>query len=421
MKPSTVLLAGSITANVVLLALFVAGPSSSTNTASSAGGSASTRPAAATTGAHDAHDGSAQSATDPDTWANLQTADLPALMARLKAEGFPPELVRAILAEQVRVQFAPRRAALNLKDNERPFWQNATHDPKTDAQLAQIMKEQDQAAKALLGPEANANNSYADTLRRQFPNLSDDKIAALQRATQSRNEKSQAILTNLPNGMFSAADLAGPEKEMRAEIAKILTPQELEDYDLRTSNTANSLRRQLASFDPTEQEFRTLFQLQRAFDDQYQSPMLAGAPTEAQRQMMMQRAEAQNQLTEQIKTTLGDQRYADYQRSIDYNYQQTSKLVSRLELPPETTNQVYAVQQEMQQRLRTLGTLPPADRNAQLESLSAEAQAKITSALGQRGYEAYKQYGGSWLQQLQPRPIPPPRAVPAGGSRGGGG
>ena len=137
---------------------------------------------------------------------------------------------------------------------------------------------------------------------------------------------------------------------------------------------------------------------------------------------MRDRSTAQRQLTEDIKTTLGEQRYAEYQRSTDGNYQQTARLVARLELPPETANQVYTVQQDMQQRVRTLQmdrNLAPADRNTQLAALATEAQAKITATLGPRGYDAYKQYGGSWLQQLQPRPTLPARALPAGGGGGG--
>jgi hypothetical protein len=47
-------------------------------------------------------------------------------------------------------------------------------------------------------------------------------------------------------------------------------------------------------------------------------------------------------------------------------------------------------------------------------ALAAEAQTKVTDALGSHGYEAYKQYGGNWMQQLQPRPVTPAvrRATP---------
>lgn len=418
MKISSILLGGTLAANTALIALFVAG-SFSDGDAGSAGAAAASASAAAQPAARATS--TTDTSADPESWTKLQTGDLPGMLARLRAEGFPPAMVRAIMAEQVRLQFAPRRAALNLKDNERPFWEGETQDPKTTAAVRAIGKEQDQALKDLLGPEAYADDAAVALLRRQFPNFTDDKIAAIQLAAQHRSEKLQELSNS---GSISGADFTSLEKAQRAEIASVLTPQELEDYDLRTSRTANTLRRQLASFNPTEQEFRALFALQRPFDDQYNLDLIlgAGGPTQDQERLMRDRSTAQRQLTEDIKTTLGEQRYAEYQRSTDGNYQQTARLVARLELPPETANQVYTVQQDMQQRVRTLQmdrNLAPADRNTQLAALATEAQAKITATLGPRGYDAYKQYGGSWLQQLQPRPTLPARALPAGGGGGG--
>jgi hypothetical protein len=416
MKLSSVLLAGSLVANAALIALFIAGASGGTT--SPATTPTDSRPAAKAPIA-----GEANAAVDPAAWANLTPEKPATLLARLRAAGFPPAMIRALIAEQVRVQFAPQRAALNLKAKERPYWEPATHDPKTDAALREITKEQDKVIKDILGPDADTDETALALLHRQFPNLSDEKIAAIQRAEQVRNEKNQDIVANLPNGMFNAADLAGPKKELLTEIAKLLTPQELEDYDLRTNNTTAALRSQLATFNPTEQEFRALYQLQRPFDEQYQLNMVGGMLTDQQRQLLNQRAEAQNRLSAQIQAALGDQRYADYLRSSDYNYQQTSRLVARLELPTETATQVYAVQQDLQQRARTVQldrTLAPEDRTAQLAALAAEAQTKVSAALGPNGYEAYKQNGGQWLQNLQPRPVSAPRpAISAGGGGGG--
>ena len=51
--------------------------------------------------------------------------------------------------------------------------------------------------------------------------------------------------------------------------------------------------------------------------------------------------------------------------------------------------------------------LPAAERSQQLTALAEEAQTKISPLLGgSRGMDAYKQYGGSWLQNLVPRIAP---------------
>jgi hypothetical protein len=412
MKFTSVLLAGSLAANAGLLALFAAGgfrihalsPAISDTTSSAA---------ARSDRATDSSNNIGSSA-----WSSLASENPADLRDRLRAEGFPPATIRALVADQIRLQFASKRAALNARASQRPFWEPMTPDPKTAAALAQLTKEQNQALKDVLGSEALLNNTQATTLRQQFPTWSDEKIAAVLQAQQTLNQKNQETLES---GLISSADLTSLRNQQHEEIAKLLTPQELEDYDLRTSTTANSLRSRLANFNPTEQEFRTLYQLQKAFDDQYQVLSLSALGPDQQSQTLRQRSEAQTQLTNQIKAALGDQRYAEYQRSSDSYYQETARLVARLELPSETANQVYAVQQDLQQRLRTVQTdrsLSFEERNTQLSALATEAQTKISATLGPRGFEAYKQYGGSWMNQLQPRPPPTARPVIGAGGRG---
>jgi hypothetical protein len=210
------------------------------------------------------------------------------------------------------------------------------------------------------------------------------------------------------------AKIALLEKEQRADVQATLSPKEFEDYELRSSNTANTMRYQLSAFQPSEQEFRTIFPLQRAFEDQYR--LVMGSGDAASQEAMRQRMEAQKQLTAQIKQALGPERGADYERSIDGNYQQIDRVVQRLELPKEAAVTVWNLQKETEQRLNALRqdrTLAPAARDAQLATLSQETTAKLTSALGQRGLDVYKQFGGYWLQNLQPRPSMPPTGTRA--------
>jgi hypothetical protein len=419
MKPSTVLLAGSLAANVLFAAVFFSGLSPDP----SAPPSHSASPSSTSTPRVD------PPLPGPETWNTLEPETPAKMLERLRAEGFPPAIVRAIVAEQIRVQFAPRRAALNQATGEQPFWMPTNPDPKAAAAMSQIMQEQNQAVKDLLG-DAPRDTGSAALLRRQLPGFSEDTVAAIERIQQEtqrrRNElmasvqSSGGITTELRTSLLSL------DKDQRAEIAQLLTPQEFEDYELRTSNTAINLRYQLGGLNPTEDEFRTLFRLQHAFDEQYTLSPFGDTPPEQLRDVMARRAEAQKQLTQQIQAVLGESRYADYLRSTDSSFQQTSRLVARLELPPESATQVYTVQKEMQERVRALQTdraLPAEDRNAQLAALAGEAQSRIGAVLGPRGYEAYKQYGGTWLQQLQPRPTPAPRPIErtGGGGLGGGG
>jgi hypothetical protein len=324
-------------------------------------------------------------------------------------------MIRSIVAAQVNEQFSARRKELLGQRDEQPFWKsqrNGFLDPKAMAALRELGKEQTALMKSLLGADALGGDEALAWQRRQFGNLAPEKLTQLQSINSDYSELQQEIYAKA-NGVMLPEDrekLAFLEKEKLADIMKTLTPQEYEDFQLRSSPTANRLREQLASFNVSEAEFRAIFKIQSEFDNQYD--FRNGPPSP---ELMRGRSDAQKQVQAQILAALGPERAADYKQATDPNYQQVSRLVTRLELPPATTQQVVTLQQDIQNRARAIQTnrdLPAADRNAQLAALQQEATTKLSTTLTPRGLEAYKQNGGYWLENLKPRPMP----TPAGGA-----
>lgn len=394
MKPMTLLLTISLAANVGVLAVLIAGALSQPAPRPVAPQPASVPPPPAT------------AAMAADLWSELAAGDLATQRDKLQADGFPPALVRAILSAQIRAGFAARRKALEAAQAEVPFWKGANPDPATQAGLRALAREEQQALKQLLGPDRE--HGPAAALRRQFPDFSDDALEAIA-AIRERYDQQRSDLYSArgPGGMLpdEQAKVEAIEKAMRHEIASVLSPQDFENYELRTSNTANQLRYNLVAFDATEAEFRTLHRLQSAFDEQFR--LRSGASEE----QMRARSEAQKQLNEQIKAAFGVPRYEEYQRATDHYYRQTTQLVARLGLPPETANQLYSVQKEYEQRrnelFRSGAGRDPAAMTAQGKALEQEAIARLTPLLGDASrIDGYRQYGGSWLNQLVPRPPP---------------
>jgi hypothetical protein len=346
-------------------------------------------------------------AVDDQTWSTLQGEDLAAMVKRLRESGFPPAVVRAIAGAQLRDAYAARIKALDPQADNRPFWKNYSIDPKVQAAQGKLYREQQKILRELLGadgdPQENINALYQG---RRFDSVPPEKVEDVQRILRDFEDARQDVYS-------SAAGVFGPEmqkriaeveKDQRAALARVLSPQEFEDWQVRNSDTARNIRGQLSAFNPTEQEFRAIYKMQADFDERF-GRMYAPPSQEENRR----RGEAQQQMNEQIKGMLGPVRGAEYERANDYNYRQTSQLVARLELPAETTNQVYEVQKDIQKRMRDLfgsGTNALEDRKKDFAELEREAQAKITNILGARGYQAYQQYGGSWLQTLRPRPSP---------------
>lgn len=345
-------------------------------------------------------------AIDADTWPSLETKELPDLVARLREAGFPREVIRAIVASRVSETFAARRKALDPGAESRPYWKNSSVavDPKVRLALRQISREQQKLMRDLLGEDAESANDLSLAFQGgRLSHLPKEKADEIRQVIRDFNEQRSDIFA-AGAAVADRDKLAALEKAQRDAIAALLTPQEMLEYEVRNSQTARRLRSELVAFTPSEEEFLAIFRLRQPFDEQF---VMTG-PTP--REVMRQRSEAQKLLNEQIKSVLAPERAAEYERAIDHSYRQTSQLVARLELPPETTGQIYTVQQDMQERVRSLNmnrTLPPDQRAQQLAAMQQEAAARIAPLLGgASGFEAYKQYGGWWMQMLAPRPAP---------------
>ena len=410
MKISSVILACSACANVVLVGAIVHGVSREESAARARRLQPSVAKVVTPSPAAGADRG----------WSEVNAQNVKDQADKLRAEGFPPSMIRAIIAAQIRAGFADRRKAIEVAQGEQPFWRPTTPDPNAAAALRALAMEEQKAIKDVLGNDPV--NSPAAALRRQFPNFSEETIDQIA-AIRERYDEQRMGLYNAMRGPGSLlpdeqAKIDALDKAMHGEIAAVLTPRELEDYDLRTTNTANQLRYELVAFDATEQEFRALYKLKSAFDEQWGS--YRGGGSEEQ---MRARSEAQKQLNDQIKVALGPERFAEYQRATDYNYRQTTQLIARLNLPPETANHLYTIQKEFEQRRSDLyrgGSGPPGSPAferivQQTTALQSEALARVTPVLGSAQFvDAYKQYGGSWLTNMVPRPPvnrpPPPKS-----------
>jgi hypothetical protein len=398
-KASTLLVLASLTLNAVLLGVLAFG---------AFGGAAPPKPTAPPA-TRLAPEPSIEAGSRTDAWSELHSTELSLQRDRLQAEGFPPSAVRAILVAQIRERFAARRKAAEAASTDAPFWKNVSLDPQAQAAFRAIAREEQKAIRELLGPDPE--NGPAARLRQQFPEFPAEKIDQLVAIRERYDEQRQEIF-GYSRGQLTPSErekIAALEKAMHGEFATVLTPEELEHHDLRTSNTANSLRHRLSTFEPTESEFRALYRLQSAFDEQYR---FTGTSTPEQSRL---RSEAQRELGLRIAAALGPMRYEEYQRSTDYNFQQANLLVARLGLPPATANTLHAVQKEFEERRNTAyrNSTPSAREELpqQMTALHQEATARISAVLGGNttAIDAYKQHGGSWLLSMAPRPTPAPK------------
>jgi len=357
-----------------------------------------------------ASSGTAKAGSASNVWKTLVTGDQPAdWMQGLRDAGFPDNIIHAIVSAKIHERYAARRADLQ-KNDDAQYWSKAWNnwgggDPANRAALRELWRNERKEIKEALGDAYADNPEIQRMVQRQFGDLPKDKINALQTITDDYQELTSEIYQTANNVMLpeDREKLAFLEKEKRADLAAVLTPEELQAYELRSSGTANNLRWQLSAFAPSEQEFRSIFALQRDFELQFPNDRRSNNDEAAQKA----RSDAQAAMDAQIKSTLGEARYADYQRAKDGNYQQLAGLTERLALPKETAVAVYDLSKDVQKRaqqIRNDKNLNNDSRNQALAALADEATSKITASLGDRGLEAYKENGGWWLNNLAPRP-----------------
>jgi len=395
----TLLLAASLLLNAVIVSLYVGGRSQD---AAAPADTATAKARTATT--------SSASSIDAGTWKSLESEELPDIVARLRASGFPPSVLRAIVAAQLRESFAARRKALTADYERGPWWQNPIRDPKTQLAIRALDREEQKRLRELLGADAESTDPMMRFNReRGLEFLPADKADEVRAILRDHEERRADLFMTGFSYLTDQPKMEALDKELQATLARTLTADELLEYNMRRSRSADRLRDELTAFNPTEEEFRALLKVRLPFDEQH-GDYRPGMSQEE----MRRRSEAEQQLKQQMKAVLQPARVADYDRMTDYNYRRTSQLVARLQLPPDTTDRLHAVQKDVEQRRNELyrSVRSAADREqitGQLRALQEEAVAKVTPILGNaRAVGAYRQHGGTWISSLVPRPATPP-------------
>ena len=183
--------------------------------------------------------------------------------------------------------------------------------------------------------------------------------------------------------------LALLEREKRADLAAILTPAELEDYEMRNSTITMRLRGALTLMDATAEEYRAIYRAQLPFTDLLYptGPGMTVYTAETSRQ----RNEAQKQVSDQIRAALGEQRYAEYSRANNYEYQNLYRVAQRENVPIEAVNRIFYLRTSVtEESMRIHDSKLAADaRTAALQALVADTKAKVIINLGSTLAETY--------------------------------
>jgi hypothetical protein len=243
----------------------------------------------------------------------------------------------------------------------------------------------------------------ASQIEAMFDFLPADKRSKVFNLMQDMQVKMQQ---SMKGGAPDPTDVQKAMKDTEAAIAAVLSPEEMLDYNLRFSMTANMMRMQLAGFEPTEQEFLELFQKRKAYDDEFGVAGMGAANLKGEAKEKQLAAE--KQLNDAIKAELGDERYQEYKRAQDYAFQAMYRVTERENLGKDVAVKAYEMKQAAEdaaRKLRSDSSLTPQQRTAALAGIRAETEKGMRTVFGEKGYESYESQAW-WLKGISPDPKP---------------
>lgn len=353
---------------------------------------------------------SAPARTEAFNWRNVESEDYKKYIANLRAIGCPEETIKDIIIADVNKLYAPKLMALNRPATEYKYWEPQRNypigmDKDKQRQMREIAKEKKALLQELLGvdSEEEARKLYGGTdyYERMSGFLPKEKRDGVRELVQKYSELEQDVYRKSDGRPDSedSKELLKIRNERRAELAKLLSPQELLEYEVRSSQTASQMRYDLAAFEPNEDEFRRIFKARAEFDGEF-GPNYGGTQDAEQQK---KRAEAQRKVDEALKLELGAERYAEYKQASDYAYRELARVATRYELPKETAKKVWAVKtaaEEQASKLRQDQTLSTEQRQAAAKAIQTETEKAVTEMLGERGYKSYVNSGGYWVRSI---------------------
>lgn len=374
---------------------------------------------------------------EPFHWSQIEAQDYQTYIENLRRIGCPEETIQDLVKRDLDQHYDQLKAtALNKGTTRNDYWAtghpNALSQPSinTRAELAQLDQEKSAVLKDLFGVEGlaeiNRSSPYARAKSKAkigyaMDFIPDETMAQLNSMEQEFGSK---LLKKMASGTSDAQDRSEIRmlREAREnQIASMLTPEQKLEYDLRKSPTAANLRLQLDGFDPSEDEFRNIFQIQKKFEDDH--GVISGAtisPVEVQERRL-----AEQDMKNDMRSMLGEDRFQDYLQQTDYDYKSIDKITQRQGLADNVSAQIYQMKSEAEELARGIrlnSGVPIGERQQQLQRIYNETSRSIESIMGQQGAASIQAQGGgrNWLNNLgriNPQPITQPTfQVITGGS-----
>ena len=160
------------------------------------------------------------------------------------------------------------------------------------------------------------------------------------------------------------------------------------------------MRDQLIGFDPTETEFRDLYQRMEKINSSYEFEDTNDPAVQ------QSRAADEAAALDEFKAQLAPDRAAQLAKSEDPDYRSLASLSEQYDLPEATADAVVDIRQTAEdERRQLLATrdISAEQMDAALKAIQAETERVARQALGDKAYTQYAS-GADWIRKLGSEP-----------------
>jgi hypothetical protein len=342
------------------------------------------------------------------TWKTVESEDYRKYIANLRSIGCPEETIHDIIRADVNKLLDSRKA-----EKRKPFeyWKTGNlqarlMDAETVKLHAEINEQKRDLMKQLLGEDAKLDTSATaqafNPLDAMIDFLPGEKQVKLVEKINSWNAEAAPHVSGGRPDSAQMEELKKVRDKIEAELNAMLTPQEKRDYDLRLSNTSLQMQQGLGDFNPSKEEFESIFDLRLAFDKEH-SVLSIPPADEAGREA---RKAAEEVFKEDVGKLLGPDRFKEFERAPRQEYQLAVKIAERQGLDRSVGGEVYdmkVIVQEQVEAIRDSGNMTSEQQTAALQAIQIETQVSVGKLLGDEGFSSYSsQRGGNWLNNIAP-------------------
>ena len=325
-------------------------------------------------------------------WSDLVAEDLREYATNLEEMGCRADVVRAVLADEIRRRYLPLFRQLR-RESAGDYWERSVlvktsrrgeHERNPEVRAAE------ERLNAMFREYAELQREFGiEDERDRFPDFDDDdvRVSFLSEEKRVRLREQEQAVDQLRRKLRSEGV---PEEQVRQqardmeaaqdlERREFLEPNEYEEYTLRRSPHAGLIG-SLYGFEPTPEERDAILRWRESAGD-----------------------EVTNEDWERgLRPLLGDARFAQLERGRDSDYRDLVEMTAHLGMEEYVANEVYATRQaaaNAEAAIRALESLEPERQFEALAELRAATEQAVRAELGEEAFGVYMRHA-DWLKGL---------------------